>query len=384
MKAICRLLFLTIAVLIGISSSTASLAACTVTSDGKGDVNRVTKFTAPCNVENSAIAESKGKVGIGITSPTSTLDVNGGAVIRGAASVGNPPLGGSEFQVWAPNQSGLWVSGPVNGVGAGLDLSAFSFLGSNGWELLATGSAASQGPQKFNIQDTSTAIDALTIDQYGDVGIGTTIPEDASSRLVVQGGNASSIVAVNGSGFDTLDAYQNGTGYVAFFRGTGGFCFIDTNGNLTCTGRITGGAAWHGRGSSSRPGQIVKTSATNDAENRVEDFGSASLKNGAATVALGSAFAQAITGNRYQVFVTPDDDCRGLYVARKTAQSFEVRELGCGRSGVEFDYRIVAHRTRNEEIPASANNELAGAAVNRHPTQQKAPGANLVMEDGAM
>ena len=45
----------------------------------------------------------------------------------------------------------------------------------------------------------------------------------------------------------------------------------------------------------------------------------------------------------YKVFVMPEGDCRGLYV-RKSAASFEVRELGGGMSNVAFSYRIIGRR----------------------------------------
>ena len=44
------------------------------------------------------------------------------------------------------------------------------------------------------------------------------------------------------------------------------------------------------------------------------------------------------------MFVTPEDDCRGLCVRNKTTTSFEVRELQGGTSNVAFSYRIVARR----------------------------------------
>ena len=67
-------------------------AACSsVTSDGTATVNQVAKFTSACNIENSAIYESGGKVGIGNTSPAGTLDVSGTAFIRGSLSA----LGGA-------------------------------------------------------------------------------------------------------------------------------------------------------------------------------------------------------------------------------------------------------------------------------------------------
>ena len=40
-------------------------------------------------------------------------------------------------------------------------------------------------------------------------------------------------------------------------------------------------------------------------------------------------------------FPAPEGDCRGLYVRRKSAGSFEVRELMGGKSSIAFSYRIV-------------------------------------------
>jgi len=46
----------------------------------------------------------------------------------------------------------------------------------------------------------------------------------------------------------------------------------------------------------------------------------------------------------YKVFLTPEGDCRGLYVRRKSAANFEVREFMSGKSSVAFSYRIVGRR----------------------------------------
>lgn len=55
-----------------------------VTSDGAATVNQVAKFTTACNIENSAIFESGGNIGIGNTSPAGKLDVSGATFIRGS------------------------------------------------------------------------------------------------------------------------------------------------------------------------------------------------------------------------------------------------------------------------------------------------------------
>jgi hypothetical protein len=75
-----------------------------------------------------------------------------------------------------------------------------------------------------------------------------------------------------------------------------------------------------------------------------EDFGAAKLKRGSAVVKLDAKFASVIKRGDYRVFVTPEGDCRGLYIRRKRAASFEVRELAGGKSNVAFSYRIVGRR----------------------------------------
>jgi len=55
-----------------------------VTSDGTGTANQISKFTTACNIENSAIFESGGNVGIGNTNPGAKLDVSGTSIIRGS------------------------------------------------------------------------------------------------------------------------------------------------------------------------------------------------------------------------------------------------------------------------------------------------------------
>ncbi len=59
-------------------------ACSSLTSDGTATANQLAKFTTACNIENSAIFESGGNVGIGTTSPGGTLDVAGTGVFRGS------------------------------------------------------------------------------------------------------------------------------------------------------------------------------------------------------------------------------------------------------------------------------------------------------------
>jgi len=79
-------------------------------------------------------------------------------------------------------------------------------------------------------------------------------------------------------------------------------------------------------------------------EHWFEDFGAARLKRGRALVKLDADFAKVIKRGDYHVFLTPKGNCGGLYVRRQGGASFEVRELGGGKSNGAFSYRIVGRR----------------------------------------
>jgi hypothetical protein len=126
-------------------------------------------------------------------------------------------------------------------------------------------------------------------------------------------------------------------------------CTIDVSGNLNCTGTITPTAP-------ASQGRQVKLYGVASPENWFEDFGSGRLSGGSTVVSLDPTFASTVnTGESYHVFLTPNGDCKGLYVASKTASGFEVREMSGGASSISFDYRIVAKRrgyenTRMEDV----------------------------------
>jgi len=75
-----------------------------------------------------------------------------------------------------------------------------------------------------------------------------------------------------------------------------------------------------------------------------EDFGTAELKGGHVAIDLDPEFDAVVKGDAYHVYLTPEGDCRGLYVSRKAPHRFEVRELQGGTSSLPFGYRVVARR----------------------------------------
>ncbi len=150
-----------------------------------------------------------------------------------------------------------------------------------------------------------------------------------------------------------------------------GICLMDVSGNLDCTGQVRCSAG-------GRRFAKVALYAVEAPENWFEDIGSGHLAGGSAVVQLETTFAQTVnTGDEYHVFLTPNGDCKGLYVTNKRQASFEVRELGGGKASIAFDYRIIARRqgyesVRLAETPSALPQTPAGPCCGRR-TDSKAP-----------
>lgn len=100
-----------------------------------------------------------------------------------------------------------------------------------------------------------------------------------------------------------------------------------------------------------KDGRSILFYANESPEYWFEDFGTVRLKNGRAVVKIDATFSEATnTDLDYKVFLTANGNTRGLYVVRKNASTFEVRENRRGRSNVSFDYRIVAKRRGYENL----------------------------------
>jgi hypothetical protein len=149
----------------------------------------------------------------------------------------------------------------------------------------------------------------------------------------------------------------------------GGVCTIDVSGNLFCSGSKSAVVPVDG-GS-----KKVALYAIEAPENWFEDAGSAQLSNGSAVIHLENLFGQAVNaGIDYHVFLTPNGDCKGLYVSQKSATSFEVHELGGGSSSIAFDYRIMAKRKGFENIRmADKTAEFTQHRPTRRPAGSRAP-----------
>jgi len=158
------------------------------------------------------------------------------------------------------------------------------------------------------------------------------------------------VIAETGNGAQAVQGQQFATAGSGSFE----YAFFDLNGNPVTWADSLGDTVAIGSKSAAVPlknGKMVKVYSQEAPQVWFEDFGSARLVGGVATVKLDSKYAQLVnTKYPYHVFVTPDGDCHGLYIAQKDRNSFEVRELGGGQSNVEFDYRISALRNGYENV----------------------------------
>jgi hypothetical protein len=207
-----------------------------------------------------------------------------------------------------------------------------------------TGSTTGAGVYGENVNQSSTGSSFGTgSGVWGDAGT-----SNGAYGVVGTADDRNAIVAENNSPSTYYALWANelaSAGFPFGATGPGGYCNIDGNGDLFCSGTITPVAPVDG---GSRKVSLYGVAAP---ENWFEDAGSGQLSSGEAVINLEPLFGQTVnTEMEYHVFLTPNGDCNGLYVTQKTATSFVVRELKHGTSSIAFDYRIMAKRKGHENV----------------------------------
>src|SRR5262245_61065081 len=245
--------------------------------------------------------------------------------VVGRSKVGNGVVGNSSIG------TGVFGTSRYNGVAGVSDI----------WS--GVSGVSSRGTGVFGSSTTFCGVYGLS----GDIGP-LSLPGFYSTAAVF--GSSDQQIGVVGTSNALMGVYGYSTnsygvvGRSANPRSYGGYFFgnVMITGNLTVNGRIFAGVK-----DAIVPfpdGTQRVLHCMESPEHWFEDFGAAKLKRGRVTVRLDADFAKVVKTNGYHVFVTPTGNCRGLYVHRKRAATFEVRELAVGTSNVAFSYRIVAHR----------------------------------------
>ena len=204
-----------------------------------------------------------------------------------------------------------------------------------------------------------------------------TADADSAAFFINDSDESATVYAVNlgsgGGGLFVGDALRA--------EGPGGSCTLTGSGDAACTGVLKSVVATMG----SAGAQRVETYSVQSAENWFEDAGTAQLVNGTASVNLESVFGQTVnTGVEYHVFLTPDGDCKGLYVSSKSASGFEVRELGGGAASIAFEYRIMAKRVGYETVRLKNVTERFNKQESQSKKMQRPARASSAAQSGSV
>lgn len=315
-----------------------------------GSANVISKASAPALVGQSSgtNAVSDGVDGVtssGTASGVAGINNGNGVGVYGTGGTGVYGIGNSGYGIYGISNSSHGIVGLSNGnfygvVGEGGGAGVY---GSGGYGVLGYGTSGfgmygqhvgasilgSEIPYAGIWGDTNT-LGAAGVAGTGMDGIGGIFLNDSPS------GNWA-LVAANYSSSGPIFTAENIANGVS--------CTINASAQLHCDGGI-GAIVQLDSGN-----RKVAMSGIESPENWFEDFGSAQLVNGVAVIELDRDFIQTVSTEKdYRVFPVPNGDCKGLYVTNKSANSFEVRELGGGSSNIRFDYRIAAIRKNYETV----------------------------------
>jgi hypothetical protein len=381
------------AFLAGSSFHSNTLNPATIIGSGKKDF--IPLWLNASKLGNSKLFQNaSGQIGIGTTAPGSMLDVNGDGNFAGTLDAGALAVNGNVRASGNISSSeGITATGAmsaIQGVFGNTSNDTNSVVGvNNGGGFSATaGVNHDSGHLSYGISGQSYSPIGVGVLGYG-VNFSKTYSTLAGLEPFGVAGDAQNVSGVIPVGvWGTADAgsgvagennstvepagvfvnFNATTGSLAFeAEGTKGHCTMDISGNLNCTGTV--GAVIHLPNDNWTRFYNVESP-----ENWFEDFGSGQLSRGKSLIKLESNFAAAVNSSvDYHVFLTPIGDSRGLYVARKTATSFEVREQAGGMSSVAFDYRIVAKRQGYENVRmenVTERQRQIAASVQRRMTQK--------------
>ena len=284
------------------------------------------------------------------TGVAGSSDSTAGGALAVKGTITNTSPGGSSAGVFGQNNGtgglGIGVYGVQNGSGWGVYGTTPSGIGVYGYCGGGTGvqGQSSSGTAVYASTNSGIGVDASSstnIGVHGTSDSATGVQGNSTSRYGVYGGSPDNyaVVGVTTSGNGVYG--QVSTAPQAGIVGR----TLDASGNWALYGFGNIGAS--GTKSAVVPalgGGYVTLYCVESPECWFEDFGSATLSNGSASVTIDPEFAQTIETGQYHVFLQPEGECKGLAVGDKTPTGFEVLELSGGTSNTPFAYRIVALR----------------------------------------
>jgi hypothetical protein len=401
-----------------VSLGGSSVTSATTTDDGARFLTSCSASTACLSESNTSIGpgiKSTSAHGDGLAATTSalgSLSSNGASALRGEDLQTKSGDGLYNFGVNGSSANGTGVQGSggtagVTGISTGTDGVAVRASTTTATGLLFEGynfsglfshpvfSVDTNGNAVFGDSETNNQAGSVTVYQHCGSDRPSFVTWDQSGPVyqVSDCGDtdaSGSVAAAGGLLANQISSYSGGEVTVnSLLLGEDGL-FSASDGSTNYTASDDAGVTWLYQGYSASAGKytvelgdsgsvyarifltmapphVVQKTSTGVQEDTyvpqitqpsLEDFGEARLTDGVASVALDPKFAAAIDGStRYLVTLTPEGDCRGLYVASQTPSGFTVRELQGGRSSVAFNFRIVA-RPLGDDSPRLPQSSL--------------------------
>jgi hypothetical protein len=258
--------------------------------------------------------------------------------VTGTAILAQSTSGNTGISASSANGEGVLGFTTSDGIGVyGYSPSGFGVYGTTtaGTGYGVAGLAFASGVGSYGFSSTGSGVEA-----FANTGIGLNAQTTSSnSNPAVYAHNFAGNAGDFGGTYIGLIGRAPASGFPLVATnsdGSANLFWVDGAGNVAYRGGLS-------HFTSVKSGATVKSFTPTSAAPTVEDTGTAQLVGGAAAVRLDPTFAESIdTTAAYRVFVTPNGDTRGLFVATKSPAGFLVRESAGGRSSITFDYRIVA------------------------------------------
>jgi hypothetical protein len=253
-------------------------------------------------------------------------------------------------------------------VGTSRDATGVVAVSQDRFGVIAT---SQKGAGIYAASQSAAGVSALSGTSFGVLAIsgadGPSLPLPFTTSLAAVRGSSrdnSGVVGTSQKAFGVVGYSAQGTGVAGATGNPANFAGFFA-GNVIVTGTLT--AAVKNAIVPFPDGSRRLLHCMESPEHWFEDFGSARLRRGRATVQLDPDFAKVVRAGEYRVFLTPEGDCRGLYVRSKGGKSFEVRELQGGTASVAFSYRIVGKRKdiKNHKRFAKIDTDLPAAGRRR-------------------
>ncbi|MDD4554232.1 MAG: hypothetical protein PHP04_08535 [Bacteroidales bacterium] len=282
--------------------------------------------------------------------------------IAAIASEGNALFAENEsserYTIWAQNNA----DGPTLGLNSGIGNTLFAqnnsssqatIYASNSGSFTTLAAVATSGNSIYAL-NSSNLYSTLYVKNNATEGTNAIYAENSSTYPAILGSNLKT------SGDRSGGYFSSGTAYAWV-----GAVFSGTSYKITGTGSVATIA-------STPSGEKVSMFCPESPEILLSDHGAGKLNGGSCHITLDPVFTNNIVVDEHhplKVFIQMEGDCKGVYVTKKSAEGFDVKELMKGTSDVPFSWMVVASRCDEKDARGRVISKNTGVRFPKAPVQ---------------